>query len=487
MSLSKSRFVSGLQCPKKLWWQVHEPDAPELATPPDQQAVFDRGHEVGALARTYVPGGILIDLPYYETAARVEATRQAIDAGAHAIYEASFIADDVFVAVDILERHDDGFSLAEVKANLDVKKVHIPDVAIQVHVARRAGLSIHTAEVMHLNRECRYPDLSNLFVREDVTAQLEDELRAAPARIDGLQVVLAGPLPETETGRHCTKPYPCPFLARCWPELPEHHVSTLYGIQARKVAALLADGYETLLDLPDDFEVSGAAKRQLQSIRMGEPVIEPGLAEALQSLTPPIAFLDFETIGPPVPVWPGCRPYQAVPVQFSCHVLDSDQLTHHAWLAEGAGDPREAIARAMITACAGAKTVLAYNATFERQCIRALIDALPHLAAELTALSGLIEDLLAVVRNHVYHPDFQGSFSIKNVLPALVPGLGYDDLEIQDGGTASAKLEVLLLGGDAFTPEERLNLREQLLRYCEFDTMAMVRLYERLYELARDR
>jgi Domain of unknown function(DUF2779) len=486
VSLSKTRFMSGLQCSKRLWWEVHEPDAPELAPASGLQVIFNRGHHVGALARTYVPGGVLIDFPYYQVAERVEATAWALAAGVPVIYEASFIADDVFVAVDILERNGDAFTLVEVKATLSVKEAYIPDVAIQLHVARRSGLTVERAEVMHLNRECRYPDLSNLFVRENVTPLLEDDLRDAPARIDALRTMLEGPLPDVATGPHCTTPYVCPFIDRCWPPQPEHHISTLRGIRAKKVARLLDEGYETLLDLPDDFEANGAANRQLQSIRLGTPIIEPGLGDALTSLEPPIAFLDFETINPAVPVWPGCRPFDVVPVQFSCHVLDNGQLTHHAWLADGPDDPREAIARAMIAACAGARTVLAYNATFEKQRIRGLIEALPHLERELTALSGSIRDLLAIVRNHVYHPDFQGSFSIKDVLPALVPGLGYDDLEIQDGALASAALETILLRASTLSAEERETLREQLLRYCEFDTLAMVRLLERLHELACD-
>ncbi len=484
MGLSKSKFMSGRQCPKKLWWEVHEPNAPELVATADQQTVYDRGHEVGELARTYVPGGILIDLPYYETQKRVEATARALDAGAPVIYEACFIADDVFVAVDILERNGDRFTLAEVKSTLRAKKVHIPDVAIQLHVVRRSGLQVERAEVMHLNRECRHPDLSNLFVREDVTPLLVDELRAAPARIDALHAVLAGPLPEVATGPHCNAPYPCPFVGRCWPAQPEHHISTLHAIRATKAVQLEGEGYRTLLDLPEDFEASGPAMRQIQSVRLGRLVVEPGLREALECLTPPIAFLDFETVNPVVPAWPGCSPFQSVPVQFSCHVLDNGQLTHHAWLAEGPGDPRDAIARAMIDACAGARTAIAYNASFEQTGIRKLAEALPHLAPELLALSASIRDLLAIVRDHVYHPDFQGSFSIKSVLPALVPGPWYDGLQIQDGGTASAALEALLLGGDALSAEERLALRQQLQRYCEMDTLAMVKLYERLRELA---
>jgi hypothetical protein len=478
--------VSGLQCPKKLWWEVHEPDARERVNNPATQVIFDRGHKVGALARTYVPGGVLIDFEYYQVTEKLEATARALAAGAPAIYEASFIADDVFVAVDILERNGDGFALVEVKATLSVKDAFLPDVAIQLHVLRRSGLEVDRAEVMHLNRECRYPDLSNLFVREDITAELQDVLGAAPARIDAMQAMLAGPLPEMATGPHCTTPYPCAFIDRCWPVLPEHPIKTLYRVHAKKLAGLLADGYETLLDLPADFETNRVAMRQLRSVRLGAPVIEPGLGEALRSLQQPIAFLDFETVMPAVPMWPGCRPFQQVPVQFSCHVLDNGQLTHHAWLADGPGDPREAFARAMMAACGAARTVLVYSETFEKPRIRELSAALPHLAPELTALARLIRDLLPIVRNHVYHPDFQGSFSIKDVLPALVPGFGYDDLEIQDGATASAALEALLLGGDALSPEEKQKLREQLLRYCEFDTLAMVRLHERLREFVRD-
>jgi hypothetical protein len=241
---------------------------------------------------------------------------------------------------------------------------------------------------------------------------------------------------------------------------------------------------KTLFDLPDDYAAGGAAMRQIESVRRGEMIVEPGLREALSRLTPPLAFLDFETIMPAVPAWPGCHPCETVPVQLSCHRPGRDGPRHVAWLAEGSGDPREALAKALIDACAGAQSVLVYNAPFESRCIAGLAAALPHLAAELNDLSGRLRDLLKIVRDNVYHPDFGGSFSIKSVLPALVPGAGYDDLEIQEGGTASALLEKLLLDGSAFTDAERLQHRENLLRYCEQDTLGMVRLYEKLNELA---
>jgi len=218
--------------------------------------------------------------------------------------------------------------------------------------------------------------------------------------------------------------------------------------------------------------------------RAGEVVVEPGLEKDLGRLEPPIAYLDFETISPAVPAWPGCHPYGVVPVQFSCHIPGANGLEHHAWLAEGPGDPREAFARAVIAACKAAKTIVAYNAPFEKARIESLAKALPHLEADLTVLADRIVDLLPIVRDNVYHPDFGGSFSLKSVLPALVPGLGYDDLEIQDGNVAAATLEALLLDEDAFDLAERQKVRDDLLHYCERDTLAMVRLHEKLCELS---
>ncbi len=482
--LSKSQFVSGLQCPKMLWWMAHEPEAPELAVDEELRVILERGRRVGELARTFVPGGVLIDIPHHDIKRRLADTALAITDGAPVIYEASFLEDGIFVAVDILQRHRDGFVVVEVKATLDVKNEHIPDVAVQTHVVRRAGLAVKRAEVMHLNRECRHPDLSNLFVRENVTSLIRSALRAVPQQAGELLSTLAGPLPEVKTGPHCTTPHACPFIERCWHPLPDHHVSTLYGIRKAKAEEYVANGYKTLFDLPRKFAASPAARRQIHSVRTGEVIVERGLRRALASLAPPIAFLDFETVNPAIPVWPGCRPYAQVPVQFSCHVLKADGVEHRAWLAEGPNDPREQFAHALIAACAGVNTVLAYNAPFECRCIDGLIEALPHMEGELVALSRRIRDLLPIVRDHVYHPDFGGSFSIKTVLPALVPGLGYDDLEIHDGGTAAAALETLLLGADTLTAEQQRSVRRELLRYCERDTLGMVRLYERLRALA---
>jgi hypothetical protein len=145
---------------------------------PEQQAIFDIGHLVGERACAEFPGGVLIDAPHDDFDARVALTRTAIEAGAPAIFEASFFEDDIFVAVDVLERTAHGWVLVEVKSTTKVKPQHLPDAAIQAHVLRRAGLTVERVELMHLNRGCRYPDLSNLFTRADITAKLDDGSRS---------------------------------------------------------------------------------------------------------------------------------------------------------------------------------------------------------------------------------------------------------------------------------------------------------------------
>ncbi len=476
--------MAGLQCHKLLWWMAHEPAATELDVDDAQQAVYDQGHRVGALARTYVPGGVLVDLPHNAYEPRLEATRQALAQGAPAVYEAAFRADGVFVSVDILERRERGFCLTEVKSTTGVKLQHVADVAVQAHVLRRSGLDIGRMEVMHLNRACTYPDLSNLFTRADVTESVEARLAAVPGEIAAMTAMLAGPLPTVATGPHCAKPYACPFTERCWPVLPPYHVGTLRAMQ-RRLLELDEQGYRSILDLPEDLPLGPIADRQRRAVQAGRVVAERTLGAALGAFAAPLAFLDFETVGLAIPVWDGCHPYDAVPVQFSAYVPAADGALHaHAWLADGPGDPRPAAAERLLAACEGTGAIVAYGAGFERERIRELAAALPHLATRLETLAGRLVDLLPVVRNHVYHPDFGGSFSLKRVLPALVPEMSYRGLAIADGETASLELGRLLFHGDAMEPEERARLRADLLAYCHQDTWGLVRLLERLRGLA---
>jgi hypothetical protein len=464
---------------------VHEPRAPELTPDAAQQAIFDQGSRVGEVARERFPGGVLVDGDYWDVDGKIRKTRCAIASGAPAVFEASFLADGVFVAVDVLERRRGGWNLVEVKSTTKVKDPHYPDVAVQLHVLRSSGLDVIRSDLMHLDSGCTYPDLEDLFTRADVTAEAEALLPGVPAEIERLQEAIEGDLPDAAPASQCTDPYDCPFTGRCSPGLPEHHVSTLYRI-GKRAQVFVANGYETIHDLPDDVRLTGPTARQARSVRSGKLVAEDGLSGALSAVEAPAAFLDFETINPAIPVWNGCHPFEAIAVQMSCHVRDArGGLVHHEFLAEGPVDPRPAIAQAVVSACEDARTVVAYNASFERGRLEHLAENVPSLRTPLLDVAGRLVDLLPIVRDHVYHPDFGGSFSLKSVAPALVSGLGYEDLEIGEGSTASTVLETLLLRADSIPATDRPKLRQQLMDYCERDTLSTVKVYERLVDLAR--
>lgn len=484
--LSKSRVMAGLQCRKLLWWMVHEPAAPELEVDEQARAAMDRGTSVGKLAQNYVPGGVLINLPYDAYSERMTRTREVLQTGVPVVYEATFRAGGVSVTVDILERTNRGLRLTEVKSTTSVKKHHVSDVAVQAHVLRQNGLDLVDTEVMHLNRECTYPDLSNLFVRSDVTEAVKAVETKMPSLLNEQIAMLEGPIPAVPIGPHCTTPYECPFMARCWATLPPHHVSTLYAMK-RRALELEEQGYQTIFDLPEDVPLGPITERQRRAVQENRLIVEPSLARALDVFVPPIAFLDFETVGLAVPVWNGCRPYDSVPVQFSCHVQDVDgRVTHYEWLAEGPEDPRPILAEHLVRACEGARVVVAYNAGFERQCIKEMSQALPNLARALDDVLARLVDLLPVVRNHIYHPAFGGSFSLKSVLPALVPEMSYRDLAIRDGEMATLELERLLFNAAQLPAETVGRLRGALLQYCQIDTRALVELLARLQQLARE-
>ncbi len=490
--LSKSRFVDGWQCERLLWWKVNEREAPELQPDIVLRDLFDQGRLVGERAREEWPNGLLIEGDHHDRS-RIPRTRAAIDGGTAVLFEACFEEDGVFCAVDVLERNGDAWTLIEVKSSSEVKDYHYPDVAVQTHVARKAGLNVTRMEVMHLNKEYRYPDGTELFVRADVTEEVTALLPQVPAKIAEEIAVLQGDLPERGVGEQCWfRGGECAFFDRCWPDDPDH-IRHLYYVGPKKTVTYLARGITRMSELPAKEKLNEKQRRQLKSQQTGELIVEPGLREALGPALDAerLGFLDFETVMRALPVWDGLRPWGQTAAQFSYHERTRDGVVTHAqFLAEGPedpsqppGDPREKLARAMLAAAKNADRVVMYTG-FEKGRINDLAAALPHLADELAALREKLWDLKPPIADHVYHPNFRGSFSLKDILHPLVPELSYDDLIIVDGKVASVEIARLLFVSGRIPKEERAKTRKDLLDYCERDTLATVRLVERLGELA---
>jgi predicted RecB family nuclease len=482
--LSKYDILTGLRCPKALWWLIHEPDAPELTADSVLLDRFDQGCHVGALARKHVPGGILVGQQFEALVERVARTREAMRNGEAVLYEAAFNADGAFVQVDILERLPEGWRLIEVKSSTSVASRHIADAAVQLCVLRRAGLDVRRVEVMHLNKACYFPELDDLFVRADVTADAGAAADSLAPSMAGVLAAVSGHLPATPTGDHCRKPDPCPFVPRCHAATPVDHIDTLYRLGSKRRQSLVDLGIERISQIPDDFALTAVQERQRRSLRSNEIVVELTLAQALEGFRDPIAFLDFETISRAVPVWEKCAPWQQVPAQFSCHVRHADgRVDHREWLADGPGDPRRELAERLVAACAEATAVLAYYVQFEKSRIEELAWLFPDLKSDLYGIADRLADLLPIVREHVYHPAFGGSFSLKAVAPPLI-GIDYGELEVASGGEATLAIARLLLTTDVLSSEERAELRAQLLAYCKQDTWCLVQLLSRLRELA---
>ena len=507
MQLSKSRFVAGKQCHRLLWWKVHEPLAVELQPDKVLQDRFDQGAQVGELARRRLSAlgpRPSVDLSADDKAERVEQTRRAIEDGAEVIFEASFVADNTYVAVDALVREprhpepghpepghpersegsaSDSWRLIEVKSTTSQKDEHLPDVAVQLHVLAKSGLKVKAVEVMHLNKEFRHPDEGDLFARTEVTSDAQTLQPGVPGEIEAQRAMLDGPLPDVPVGLHCSEPRDCPFLDRCWPKDPDH-ISKLYNVGPKRARDYMVAGVHRISQIPPKKKLPDAAKRQIRAMNEKRMIVEPGLVDALRPFDVKLGFLDFETIQRAVPVWPGMAPWEQAAAQFSYHEARPDgTYSHTEFLAEGGDDARPALVRAMIEATRGAERVVHYS-HFEKTKIQGLQRVVPELRTELEELEHKLIDLLPVMRDHVYHPDFHGSFSLKYVLTPLVPDLTYKDLVIVDGLVASVEIARLLFVAQKISPEERARVRQDLLDYCERDTWAMVRLLERMRELA---
>ena len=483
--LSKSRFVAGVQCHQLLWWKIHEPRAAELQPDIVLRDLFDQGRQVGQRATELFANGKSIKLDYRELPRVVEDTRAALADGATCIFEASFFEHRTFVAVDVLERLGDRWRLIEVKSSTRQKDEHIPDAAVQKYVLGKAGLDVATCEILHLNREFRNPDQGDLFQLSDVTTPVNEWIERIPGKIDSQLEMLAGSCPDVEIGSHCYEPRACPFLERCWPQ-DRNHIKKLYRAGPKSVGKWFQRGIHWISDIPADERLPPAAQRQLKAMAENRIVVEPALAAALEPFDCKLGFLDFETIARAVPVWPGMAPWGQAAAQFSYHEDNRDGTYSHAeFLAEGPADARPILAEAMIRATKDAERVLMYT-SFEKTQIRNLQKAVPDLVCELEELENKLIDLHPLVRDHVYHPGFEGSFSLKYILHPLVPDLTYDDLVIIDGMVASVEIARLLFVSGKIPEHQREKTRQDLLEYCKHDTWATVRVLERLRELAAE-
>ena len=489
--LTKSKYLSGLQCHKRLWNEDKHPNrAADISR--SQQRRFDQSKEVGILARDYFPEGVLIDA--INPLVSVKQTEEAIKRGDSCIFEASFIFNDVLVKCDILQKDSDSWKIVEVKASTVnrtvnaskiVKEEYLHDLAIQKYVLTGHGLSISETLLMLINsKECVYPDLSNLFIIENATDQVNQLMDDVPNNVELFKTILNGnDEPQVLIGEQCDKPYRCPFKKEyCWKSVPKKSIFTIPRLNRKKKNMLIEEGIFSIFDLPTDYSLTSPQRIYVNSILRNEPSInKTAIREELGNLQHPIHFLDFETDNPPIPRFDGLRPYQQFPFQYSCHILQlGGKVTHHEYLHTDKSDPRKPLLESLITHISACGSVVVYSASFEQKVLENLALSFSEHASSLQSIIDRLWDQLDIFRYHYMHPDFCGSNSLKDVLPVLVPSLCYEDLDVQNGLEAQVVWNLML---NTTNETKKSEMIEHLKAYCGLDTLATVEIHKVLCEL----
>jgi Domain of unknown function(DUF2779) len=483
MRLSKSKLVAYRQCPKRLWLSTYRRDLAQQSEASANRVA--QGNLVGAAAQRLYPEGRLIAHGNDLGAALGETADALAQPGDLTLFEPALSCGDVLVRADVLIRREGRYRLIEVKSSTKVRDSHLTDVAIQAWVARGAGLDIERVELAHIDNQFLYAGnggYGGLFAHADMTDAVLPLQEQIPEWIEGAQRDLAGPMPDIATGPQCKTPFECEYTAFCAPRVSEYPVELLPN--SRKLARQLRrDGFADLRDVPQDRLAREDHQRIWRATRSGRTELDPSAAEKLATLPWPRYFLDFETVGPAVPMWKGTRPYQKIPMQWSCHRQDADGTLKQLqpYLDIKGEDPRRPFAESLVAAVGpkdgGPGTIVVYNAAFERGVMMQLAELFEDLAPALRGMASRLFDLLPFAHEHYYHPAMMGSWSIKRVLPTIAPDLDYGNLgSVQSGDMVEPVYFEMVNAGT--TAERKAELAQALLSYCARDTLAMVKVAE---------
>jgi len=489
--LSKSQYVKGLQCPKALWFYRFRKDLnPEIDAA--TQVRFDTGNEIGVLAQSYFTGGIEVTGDYRQISGAEKLTRQFIEEGQTIVYEATAISpvDGSHARIDIFRKVEgsEAWDLIEVKSSTQVKDYHIDDMSLQYHAFSDAGYQINKCFMMLVDNtyiRSGEIDLQSLFKLEDISDQVLEKQEGVKIQVKNLLDALdPNTEPSAAIGGRCNKPFECDYKGHCWKEVPEYSVFNVFSAKKADDVVKISESYE-VSDIPPTLIPGGTKQIDIEAYLTGNIIEDRGSITAfLDQLEYPLYYLDYETIGPAIPVYDGTRPYEQVPFQFSLHIQTSPdtELEHHEFLSKGKSDPREALTESLVSLCGSKGSIVVYNRGFEAGCNKRLGAALPKYDEALNALNERMVDLLIPFRKRwLYSPAQNGSASIKDVLPSFTK-LDYKELEIGGGGEASSRYQAFVEG--KLSNEEADSLFENLSKYCSLDTYAMVLLIQKLKELS---
>lgn len=490
--LSKSRYTQFRLCDKALWLSIFKPE--EAVIDDAAKERFAAGTEIGEVAKGLLgdhedmtsrrPDGSL------DYGKMIEKTADAVARGVENICEAAFSIDGNYCAVDILHRTESGYAIYEVKSSTqEDKEIYAWDVAYQKYVLGRCGINVVGTFLVCINNEYVRQgeiDLLQLFKVNDISEAVEKEYGNVDSNTRIAKRVLERDEPDTGLSMGCHKPYHCAFWQYCTKALPKPSVFNVNHLHFDKKLALHCagrDSFESIID----YKLNPIQRMQVECTLSGSGSINrEGIQAFIETLWYPMYYLDFESIRPIVPLFDGTHPYQQLATQYSLHYQDAEggELFHKEYLAPSVGNPLRPIAERLCEDIPTDACIIVYNKTFECGRLKEMAEMFPDLSSHLMAIHDNVRDLLDPFQaGYYYVPAMGGSFSIKSVLPALFPNdpeLDYHALDdmCQNGGDAMTLFPKL----QYMSPEDEEKARRALLNYCHLDTLAMVRVLDKLYE-----
>lgn len=495
-TLSKSRFISGTQCEKKLYFDVFRQDLKPLVSD-KQQALFDSGRSIGLFARQVFPNGKDASPENYaDFSASIKNTSTWIQDKVQTIYEAAFSSNGVFAALDILHIMDGERWAIEVKGSTQVKPYHVSDASLQYWVMNQSGIAPDKFFIMLINNKYVKQgeiDPSQLFQMVDITEQVLAKQDWVGVKKDTLIEILEKRVePVKDISKHCKDPFECEYTKHCWSHIPKNSVFDLYNPRGKEWL-LYKQGITQIQDIPEDYKLNHRQQMQVNSAKYQTKYIdtEP-IREFLSQCEYPLYFFDFETINPAIPVLDGTSPFNQVPFQYSLHITDEkgEIMEYKAFLANPSDfkniekkedDPRYKLMSQLKADIKKTGSIIAYNAPFEIAVIKALANIYPEEKEFLEDLNARFVDLLIPFQKAWYYlAEMGSSASIKYVLPAIAPEFSYNDLEINNGGMASETFLSMIYN---LNKQEDETTRNNLLKYCERDTEGMVVIYKHLLDI----
>lgn len=518
--LSKSKYVKHCQCSKALWLQVNKPEEAEIDGA--IEARFAAGSELGERAKglfgDYVDVSIM-GRQRLDLSQMIEKTCHYMSEGVDVICEAAFCYEEKidtgrirsnYCAVDILRKTATGWAIYEVKSstshqgdeknNLDKLHKYAPDIAYQKWVLENCGVNVTATYLITLNSDyVRQNEIDNfqLFNVLDLGELIKNEYdKLSQNTILAHNTLQQIDEPDHKIGMHCFTPYKCAFWDYCTRQqglnLKEDKTTVfdLYRLSLKKKFEYLNNGIVSFDDLRRQ-KLNAIQQMQVEcTLNRCDSINKEGIKDFLNTITYPLYFLDFESMQPVIPLYDGSRPYMQICFQYSLHYIEHEggELKHTAFLAPSDGsDPRRALSEALCRDIPEDVCIMAYNDPFEKTRIKEMATIYTDLAPHLMSIHDHIIDLLVPFRQgHYYRPAIGGSFSIKKVLPALFPDdpdLDYHNLDeqVQNGGDAMTIFPQIA----TMTPDKAESARNALLEYCKLDTLAMVKIWQKLIETVK--